>query len=83
MEITNQGDSIKDLVAKHKAKAQEKDLKNIKKSLDSSKPDDITEELKVEVETTIMSNTTFEELGVCSELCEALKGMGYKAPTKI
>lgn len=30
-----------------------------------------------------MSNTTFEELGVCPELCEALKAMGYKAPTKI
>ncbi len=30
-----------------------------------------------------MSNTTFEDLGVCSELCEAIKAMGYKAPTKI
>ena len=30
-----------------------------------------------------MSNLTFEELGVCSELCEALKAMGYKNPTKI
>lgn len=26
---------------------------------------------------------TFEELGVCSEICEAIKGMGYKHPTKI
>ncbi len=36
-----------------------------------------------EEETGIMSNTTFEDLGVCSELCEAIKAMGYKAPTKI
>lgn len=34
-------------------------------------------------EQTIMSNTTFQELGVCPELCESLKAMGYKAPTKI
>lgn len=30
-----------------------------------------------------MSKTTFEELGVCSELRESIIGMGYKAPTKI
>lgn len=30
-----------------------------------------------------MSDTTFEELGVCPELCEAVRAMGYKAPTKI
>jgi superfamily II DNA/RNA helicase len=30
-----------------------------------------------------MSNTTFEELGICSEICEAIRGMGYKNPTKI
>ncbi len=26
---------------------------------------------------------TFEELGVCPEICEAIKAMGYKHPTKI
>ena len=41
------------------------------------------EEDKIDEETGIMSNTTFEELGLCSELCEAIKAMGYKTPTKI
>jgi ATP-dependent RNA helicase DDX47/RRP3 len=26
---------------------------------------------------------TFSELGVCSEICEAVQKMGYKQPTKI
>ena len=30
-----------------------------------------------------MTNLTFEELGVCPEICEAIKAMGYKNPTKI
>lgn len=30
-----------------------------------------------------MSNNTFEELGVCPELLDALKNMGFKQPTKI
>ncbi len=30
-----------------------------------------------------MTTMTFEELGVCSEICEAIKAMGYKNPTKI
>ena len=28
-------------------------------------------------------DTTFEELGVCPEICEAVKKMGYKNPSKI
>ena len=31
----------------------------------------------------IAVNTTFEELGVCPEICEAVKKMGYKHPSKI
>jgi len=26
---------------------------------------------------------TFESLGVCAEICEAVKKMGYKHPSKI
>ena len=71
-----QGDSIKDLVAKHKAKALEKAL------------DTKVEEVKSEIanpdeESNIMTSLTFEELGVCPEICEAIKAMGYKNPTKI
>ena len=76
-----QGDSVQDLVAKHKAKAVQKNLEKTKKSdLEEVKenPDIVVEE-----EVNIMSNLTFEELGVCSEVCEAIKAMGYKQPTKI
>lgn len=31
----------------------------------------------------LASDTTFEELGVCQEICEAVKKMGYKHPSKI
>ena len=31
----------------------------------------------------IMTKFTFEELGVCPEICEAIKSMGYKHPSKI
>lgn len=62
-------------MAKHKAKALEKEKKDEeKKELIVSVEEDINN---------IMSNTSFEELGVCSEICEAIKGMGYKHPTKI
>jgi superfamily II DNA/RNA helicase len=37
----------------------------------------------VDEESNIMTNLTFEELGVCPEICEAIKAMGYKNPTKI
>ncbi len=36
-----------------------------------------------EEEANIMTNLSFEELGVCPEVCEAIKAMGYKNPTKI
>ena len=31
----------------------------------------------------IAVDTTFEDLGVCPEICEAVKKMGYKHPSKI
>ena len=37
----------------------------------------------VEVESNLMSTMTFEDLGVCSEIREAITGMGYKHPTRI
>jgi superfamily II DNA/RNA helicase len=48
----------------------------------------VSEELKVDAEDeeedqTILSKKTFEELGVCPEICEAVKAMGYLFPSKI
>lgn len=77
------GDSIKALVAKHKAKAVQKEAEKVEKKLA------VTEEVKEQVpnvgeeESSIMTNLTFEELGVCPEICEAIKAMGYKNPSKI
>jgi hypothetical protein len=78
------GDSIKALVAKHKAKAVQKEVEKAEKKLA------VTEEVKGEEipnvgeeESNIMTNLTFEELGVCPEICEAIKAMGYKNPSKI
>jgi hypothetical protein len=31
----------------------------------------------------IEESTTFEKLGVCQEICEAVVKMGYKHPSKI
>ena len=77
------GDSIKALVAKHKAKAVQKEAEKVEKKLA------VTEEVKEQMsnvgeeESNIMTNLTFEELGVCPEICEAIKAMGYKNPSKI
>ena len=76
-------DSIKALVAKHKAKAVQKEVEK------AEKKQAVNEEVKGEVpnvgeeESNIMTNLTFEELGVCPEICEAIKAMGYKNPSKI
>lgn len=81
--VADNGDSIKALVAKHKAKAVQKEVEKAEKKLA------VTEEVKGEVpnvgeeESNIMTNLTFEELGVCPEICEAIKAMGYKNPSKI
>ena len=72
------------LVAKHKAKAimkdQEKKEKDIKKE-EEVKGAEVA--LDDQEESNIMTNLTFEEIGVCPEICEAIKAMGYKNPSKI
>ena len=37
----------------------------------------------IQEESNIMTTMSFEELGVCPEICEAIKAMGYKNPSKI
>ena len=64
-------ESIQALVAKHKAKA-------IEKEEEDKAPAQLDDE-----ESNIMTTMSFEELGVCPEIIEAIKGMGYKHPTKI
>lgn len=77
------GDSIRTLVAKHKAKAVQKEAEKAEKQMN------VAEEMKDDQpkvegeESTIMTDLTFEELGVCPEVCEAIKAMGYKNPSKI
>lgn len=62
------------LVAKHKQKAKEKEEAKDKK-----------EAQKTEIGTSLeeSSQKSFEELGVCDEICEAIKQIGYKTPSKI
>lgn len=71
--------NLEDIVAKHKAKAAEEEQKKEEEkadgvSFDGQDEDDIKQ---------IVENKTFEELGVCSEICGAVAKMGYKHPTKI
>jgi ATP-dependent RNA helicase DDX47/RRP3 len=78
------GDSIKALVAKHKAKAVQKESEKVEKKfsvIEEVKGEEIND--VAEEESNIMTNLTFEELGVCPEICEAIKAMGYKNPSKI
>jgi ATP-dependent RNA helicase DDX47/RRP3 len=78
------GDSIKALVAKHKAKAVQKEAEKAEKKfsvIEEVKGEEIND--GAEEESNIMTNLTFEELGVCPEICEAIKAMGYKNPSKI
>jgi len=62
-------------------KEKEKDVKKLNNAEEEVKGDGI-EEHEGE-ESNIMTTMTFEELGVCPEICEAIKAMGYKNPTKI
>lgn len=78
------GDSIKALVAKHKAKAVQKEAEKAEKKINVAEEEVKGEQPKVEGdESKIMTDLTFEELGVCPEICEAIKAMGYKNPSKI
>jgi ATP-dependent RNA helicase DDX47/RRP3 len=61
-------------------KDQEKKEKDIKKE-EEVKGAEVA--LDDQEESNIMTNLTFEEIGVCPEICEAIKAMGYKNPSKI
>ena len=66
-------DSIEDLVKRAKEKSNTFDDKK-------------EEELKAaqnEEEEILKKDETFEKLGVCPEICEAVMKMGYKHPSKI
>jgi len=58
-------------------KEQEKKVKEVIRQEEEVKGSDEQEE------SNIMTSLTFEEIGVCPEICEAIKAMGYKHPTKI
>jgi superfamily II DNA/RNA helicase len=71
-------------VAKHKAKALEKEMqKKEEKKEEAAATEVATAGNESEEESNIMTKMSFEELGVCSEICEAIKAMGYKHPSKI
>ena len=79
------GDSLQALVAKHKAKAvlKEKEMTFRQEVKAEEEVKGNEAEIEKEEESNIITNLTFEELGVCSEICEAIKAMGYKHPSKI
>ena len=62
-------------------KDHEKEVKKLSKEEEEVKGT-ASEEADQE-ESNIMTNLSFEEIGVCPEICEAIKAMGYKHPTKI
>lgn len=62
-------------------KDHEKEVKKLNKEEEEVKGT-ASEEADQE-ESNIMTNLSFEEIGVCPEICEAIKAMGYKHPTKI
>ena len=88
--------SIRDLVEKHKAKssAQKQNVvevtqaEEIKEGQSSEKPSKEINEIVIEGGDQddikmLETNTTFADLGVCPEICEAVKKMGYVNPSKI
>ena len=64
-------DEIETLVKKAKEKAIAKEVASVHKVVD------------VQDDKILESNTTFKDLGVCDEICEAVEKMGYKNPSKI
>ena len=82
--------AIRELVEKHKAKAKAAEETS---PVEESKGTDDLKEKKVkeividggdqEDIKMLEKNTTFEELGVCPEICDAVKKMGYENPSKI
>lgn len=88
--------SIRDLVEKHKAKssAQKQNVVEVtqaeenKEGQSSEKPSKEINEIVIEGGDQddikmLETNTTFADLGVCPEICEAVKKMGYVNPSKI
>ena len=85
--------AIRELVEKHKAKALEE--KNPSKSGEKSSQEAKEEVKNQHVKEVIVeggeqedikmleTDTTFSDLGVCPEICEAVKKMGYLYPSKI
>ena len=67
--MSSDGSELDKLVKKAKAKAEVKEQEH---KIVEQDDDKIIEE-----------NTTFEKLGVCQEICEAVVKMGYKHPSKI
>ena len=65
--MSSDGSELEKLVKKAKAKAEVKEHKIVEQE-----DDKIIEE-----------NTTFEKMGVCQEICEAVAKMGFKHPSKI
>ena len=98
MTDSNQVAAIRELVAKHKAKALQKAEKKAarRQSADDIQQAQASEESKQEPIREIVvdggdqddvkmleTDTTFADLGVCPEICEAVKKMGYVNPSKI
>ena len=85
--------AIRELVEKHKAKALEK--KKPSKSGEKTSQEANEEVKNQHVKEVIVeggeqedikmleTDTTFSDLGVCPEICEAVKKMGYLYPSKI
>ena len=81
---STKADSVQALVAKHKAKASQKEQeKELKKEIKAEEEVKGDAEDTIQEESNIMTTMSFEELGVCPEICEAIKAMGYKNPSKI
>ena len=95
MTDSDQVAAIRELVAKHKAKALQKaDKKAARRQ--SNEDIEASEETKQEPVRDIVvdggdqedikmleKDTTFADLGVCPEICEAVEKMGYTCPSKI
>lgn len=88
--------SIRDLVEKHKAKSsaqkqnvvEDTQAEETKEGQSSEKPSKEIKEIVIEGGEQddikmLETDTTFADLGVCPEICEAVKKMGYVNPSKI
>jgi len=90
---TNKVTAIRELVEKHKAKAAaqnqaEEGQEETKQEATKSKKKSSAEEIVVDGGDQddikmIDTDTTFADLGVCPEICEAVQMMGYTNPSKI